>query len=277
MEQFSMLPDTGATDLIPIERTERGDYAVFGRDLHSFLEVKSQYRVWIKRMIGYGFTADQDYSIFFDRVPDSLGREHDATNHILTLDMAKELCMIQRSARGKQARQYFIEAEKQLRAADTAPAHQLPQDYASALRELATAVDTVEAQRQQIALDAPKVEYHDQFVNDDDVLSFRTVASSFGISERDLRQLLIDRKWIYRESTQIYDKQRGRWRTRNRYSEHYNHKPHFRRVLHHDVPKFNGEVMHTLKITPDGAAAILGLLDRIAREPIEMEGFEWAS
>ena len=276
MEQFSMLPDTGATDLIPIERTG-DDFAVMGRDLHDFLEVSTEYRHWFPRMVEYGFEQGEDYAVKNDRVRDSLGRERPALNHIISLDMAKELCMIQRSARGKQARQYFIEAEKQLRAADTAPAHRLPQDYASALRELATAVDTVEAQRQQIALDAPKVEYHDQFINDDDVLSFRTVASSFGISERDLRQLLIDRKWIYRESTQIYDKQRGRWRTRNRYSEHYNHKPHFRRVLHHDVPKFNGEVMHTLKITPDGAAAILGLLDRIAHEPIEMEGFEWAS
>ena len=276
MEQFSMLPDTGETDLIPIERTERGDYAVFGRDLHSFLEVKSQYRVWIKRMIGYGFTADQDYSIFFDRVPDSLGREHDATNHILTLDMAKELCMIQRSARGKQARQYFIEAEKQLRAADTGPAHRLPQDYASALRELATAVDTVEAQREQIAIDAPKVEYHDQFVNDDDVLSFRTVARSLGIGERELRQILVDHKWIYRETSRIYDNEVG-WRNRYRYSEYHRHKNYFRRVLHHDIPKFNGEVMHTLKVTPSGAAAISRLLDRIAREPIEMEELEWVS
>jgi phage anti-repressor protein len=276
MEQFPMLPDTGATDLIPIERAG-DDYAVMGRDLHDFLEVTTPYRKWFPRMVEYGFEQGQDYADKIVRVPDSWGREHDAIDHIISLDMAKEIAMIQRTERGKQARQYFIKAEKQLRAADTAPAHRLPQDYASALRELATAVDTVEAQREKIVIDAPKVEYHDQFINDDDVLSFRTVASSFGIGEHDLRQLLIDRKWIYRESTQIYDKQRGRWRTRNRYSEHYNHKPHFRRVLHHDVPKFNGEVMHTLKITPDGAAAILGLLDRIAREPIEMEELEWAS
>lgn len=274
MEQFSMLPNTGATGLIPIERTERGDYAVFGRDLHSFLEVKSQYRVWIKRMIGYGFTADQDYSIFFDRVPDSLGREHDATNHILTLDMAKELCMIQRSARGKQARQYFIEAEKQLRAVDTAPAHRLPNDYASALRELAEVVDTVEAQREQIALDAPKVAYHDRFIKDDDLLSLRTVARNNGIGERELRRLLIDRKWIYRETAQIYDRQNG-WRDRYRYSEYQPHRHHFKRVMHHEVPKFRGEVMHSLKVTPSGASAISRLISRnaLANQEVPL----WAS
>lgn len=275
MEQFSMLPDTGATDLIPIERTG-DDYAVMGRDLHDFLEVTTPYRKWFPRMVEYGFEQGQDYADKIVRVPDSWGREHDAIDHIISLDMAKEIAMIQRTERGKQARQYFIEAEKQLRAADTAPVHRLPQDYASALRELAKVVDTVEAQREQIAIDAPKVEYHDQFVNDGDVLSFRTVARSLGIGERDLRQILVDHKWIYRETSRIYDNEVG-WRNRYRYSEYHRHKNYFRRVLHHDIPKFNGEVMYTLKVTPSGAAAISRLLDRIAREPIEMEELEWVS
>lgn len=275
MEQFSMLPDTGATDIIPIERTG-DDYAVMGRDLHDFLEVKSNYREWFPRMIAYGFEEGKDYASKNRRVRDSLGREREAIDHIISLDMAKEIAMIQRTERGKQARQYFIEAEKQLRATDTAPAHRLPQDYASALRELATAVDTVEAQREQIAIDVPKVEYHDQFVNDDDVLSFRTVARSLGIGERELRQILVDHKWIYRETSRIYDNEVG-WRNRYRYSEYHRHKNYFRRVLHHDIPKFNGEVMYTLKVTPSGAAAISRLLDRIAREPIEMEELEWVS
>lgn len=272
MEQFSMLPDTGATDLIPIERTG-DDYAVMGRDLHEFLEVSTEYRHWFPRMVEYGFEQDEDYTVIFDRNP--LGGRP-ALNHIISLDMAKEIAMIQRTERGKQARQYFIQVEKELRAADTAPAHRLPQDYASALRELATAVDTVEAQREQIAIDAPKVEYHDQFINDDDVLSFRTVARSLGIGERDLRQILVDHKWIYRETSRIYDNEVG-WRNRYRYSEYHRHKNYFRRIVHHDIPKFNGEVMHTLKITPEGAGAILRLLDRIAREPIAMEELEWVS
>lgn len=273
MEQFSMLPDTGATDLIPIERTG-DDYAVMGRDLHDFLEVGTRYNDWFPRMIEYGFEEGTDFYSELSKTSAFGGRPR--VDHIISLDMAKEIAMIQRTERGKQARQYFIEAEKQLRAADTAPAHRLPQDYASALRELATAVDTVEAQREQIALDAPKVEYHDQFVNDGDVLSFRTVARSLGIGERDLRQILVDHKWIYRETSRIYDNEVG-WRNRYRYSEYQPHKNYFRRVLHHDIPKFNGEVMYTLKVTPSGAAAISRLLDRIAREPIGMEELEWVS
>ena len=264
MEQFSMLPDTGATELIPIERTG-DDYAVMGRDLHEFLGVKQRYNDWFPRMVEYGFSEGQDYVLKNEYMRGRNNRQYKQANHIISLDMAKELCMIQRTERGKQARQYFIQAEKELRAADTAPAHRLPQDYASALRELATAVDTVEAQREQLALDAPKVEYHDSFINDDDLLSFRTVARTVGMTERDLRQLLIDRKWIYRETIRNWDRHAG-WRNRNRYSEYHNHKSHFRRVLHHEVPKFNGEVMYSLKITPPGATAILRLVERIDME-----------
>lgn len=273
MEQFSMLPDTGATDLIPIERTG-DDYAVMGRDLHEFLEVGTEYRHWFPRMVEYGFERGQDYAVKNDRVRDSLGRSRPAVNHIISLDMAKEIAMIQRTERGKQARQYFIEAEKQLRAVDTAPAHRLPNDYASALRELAEVVDTVEAQREQIALDAPKVAYHDRFIKDDDLLSLRTVARSLGIGERDLRQILVDHKWIYRETSRIYDNEVG-WRNRYRYSEYQPHRHHFKRVMHHEVPKFRGEVMHSLKVTPSGASAISRLISRnaLANQEVPL----WAS
>lgn len=86
-----------------------------GRDLHEFLEVQSRYREWIPRMIEYGFEEGKDYTPKNRRVQDSLGREREATDHIITLDMAKEISMIQRTEKGKQARQYFIECERRLK------------------------------------------------------------------------------------------------------------------------------------------------------------------
>ncbi|WKS28748.1 antA/AntB antirepressor family protein [Corynebacterium propinquum] len=86
-----------------------------GRDLHEFLEVQSRYREWIPRMIEYGFEEGKDYTSKNRRVQDSLGREREATDHIITLDMAKEISMIQRTERGKQARQYFIECERRMK------------------------------------------------------------------------------------------------------------------------------------------------------------------
>lgn len=99
------------SELIPIHNND-GAQAVMGRDLHNFLEVSTDYRHWFPRMVDYGFEEGKDYAVKNDRVRDSLGREREATNHIISLDMAKEISMIQRTDKGKQARAYFLECER---------------------------------------------------------------------------------------------------------------------------------------------------------------------
>ena len=125
------------SELIPLTNTDDGVQAVMGRDLHAFLEVQSNYREWFPRMVAYGFEQGKDYASKNRRVQDSLGREREATDHIVTLDMAKEISMIQRTDKGKQARRYFIECERRAQQ----PQFELPQDYVSALRELASTVE----------------------------------------------------------------------------------------------------------------------------------------
>ncbi|MCH4164982.1 MAG: antA/AntB antirepressor family protein [Lentilactobacillus diolivorans] len=110
-------------ELIKTFKQNDGSVAVDGRDLHDFLEVETPYRIWIQRMIEYGFTENVDFigfeqkstkpikSFTGKKVKPQGGRPQ--VNHALTLDMAKELSMIQRTDRGKQARQYFIAMEKQ--------------------------------------------------------------------------------------------------------------------------------------------------------------------
>lgn len=93
-----------------------GIQAVMGRDLHTFLGVKEPYTDWFKRMTEYGFIAGQDFDQKNLIGQDKLGRKREAHNHIISLDMAKEISMIQRTDKGKQARQYFIECEKRARA-----------------------------------------------------------------------------------------------------------------------------------------------------------------
>lgn len=77
--------------------------AVSARDLHEFLEVKTAFKDWFPRMCEYGFTEGQDYSSFLSNRSDGLPGKprHDA---ILTLEMAKEICMLQRNEKGKAAR-----------------------------------------------------------------------------------------------------------------------------------------------------------------------------
>ena len=78
---------------------------VLGRDLHEALEINTEYRHWFPRMCEYGFEEGRDYRSFLtDRVDGLAGKPR--TDHQLSIDMAKEICMIQRSEIGKKCREY---------------------------------------------------------------------------------------------------------------------------------------------------------------------------
>lgn len=103
-------------NLIPINYDNPERPTVSGRELHEFLQVGADYRHWFPRMVEYGFTEGEDFNpVKIDRVQNEGGRKVTRTvdDHQLTIPMAKELCMIQRNERGKQARQYFLVVEAQ--------------------------------------------------------------------------------------------------------------------------------------------------------------------
>ncbi len=102
-------------ELIPTQQNESNEILVTGRDLHGFLEVKTKYADWITRMIDYGFSENVDYITKFEPTQKREGSRmvsRPTLNHHIKLDMAKEISMLQRNEKGKQARQYFIEVEK---------------------------------------------------------------------------------------------------------------------------------------------------------------------
>jgi anti-repressor protein len=99
--------------LFNFKRNEDGTVAVSGRELHKGLKVKERYNDWIKRMIAFGFEENTDFIEVTEKKVTSHGRKHDIKNHILTLDTAKEISMIQRSDIGRKIRGYFIKVERQ--------------------------------------------------------------------------------------------------------------------------------------------------------------------
>ena len=88
---------------------------VLARDLHDFLEVKTAFKDWFPRMCEYGFSQGVDFNPLKNEQV-RLEGDRQVTRMIddaqLTIEMAKEICMLQRNERGKQARQYFIQLEK---------------------------------------------------------------------------------------------------------------------------------------------------------------------
>ena len=85
---------------------------VSARELHEKLNIGTQYTKWFERMAEYGFSEDVDFKAISQKRLTAQGNETTYTDHEISIDMAKQICMIQRSPEGKQIRQYFIDLEK---------------------------------------------------------------------------------------------------------------------------------------------------------------------
>lgn len=139
--------------IAPIFDNENGEVRISGRQLHMFLEVSTPYTMWFDRMKEYGFVEGAD---FFTKMLESTGGRP-STDHLMTLSMAKELAMLQRTERGKEARLYFIRIEEEWNTPERV--------MARALLLSKKVLDDTQAQltdaRTQIERDRPKVLFAD--------------------------------------------------------------------------------------------------------------------
>lgn len=167
---------------------------VSGRELHAALEVKTDYKDWFPRMCEYGFTEGADYSSKMSVRSDGLpGKPR--TDHALTIPMAKELCMLQRTEKGKMFRQYFIQVEE---------AWNTPEMIMSrALRLAESNLKKLQAENALLTVEnqimLPKAEYFDELVDRNLLTSFRETAKQLEIGEKAFVKFLIDHKYIYRD------------------------------------------------------------------------------
>lgn len=157
---------------------------VSGRELHEALEVKTAYKDWFPRMCEYGFVEGEDYGSFLSDRSDGLpGKPR--TDHQLTIDMAKQICMIQRSDIGRRYREYFLDVERQWNSPDAimARALQFANRQLAALQQQNTELtDTVAVQKQQILEMQPKASYYDVVLDCKDLLSTSAIAKDYGKS-----------------------------------------------------------------------------------------------
>ena len=118
-----------------------GQKAVSMRELHEFLEVQTHFKDWSKRMLEYGFVENRDFVLVAQKRATNNPRNPNTieTDYALSLDCAKEISMIQRSEKGKQAREYFLDCEKKLYSAK-------PMTQLDILR---AALDQIEAQERK--------------------------------------------------------------------------------------------------------------------------------
>ena len=184
--------------------TKDGKQLVSARELHDFLGIGVHFSTWMKRMCEYGFEEDIDFSILKSSNPN--GGIAKIDDYVITIDMAKEISMIQRTEKGKQARLYFIECEKKLKEVDVKANLLLSiynggQEGVTAAKKL-TELEVEEATKPLL----PKAEFYDKVLNPTDeengftkLLTTTEVAKDLGMTARQLNNILHEKRIIYKK------------------------------------------------------------------------------
>lgn len=207
--------------LIPIDYENPERPTVSGRELHEFLGINTPYKQWFDRMTEYGFTEGEDYCTILCNRSDGLPGKP-STDHQLTIPMAKELCMIQRNERGKQARQYFLQVEQMWNSPE-------------AIMRRAVLI----AQKQNSQLKAenkallaennslkPAAEFAKDVCIGENCRTAGSIAKDYGISAEKLNSILHGLKIQYKNSDKqwvLYHQYQGKGYTRNRKGKPFQH------------------------------------------------------
>ena len=183
-------------DLIQIHYDNAGCPTVSGRELHKALGVETPYTTWVKRMCEYGFSENVDFATCFPNLESE--NQHGGQNkidHQLTIPMAKELCMLQRTDKGKQMRQYFIAVEAQWNSPDAIMARALQLSTAR-LKEMQITVSALTVENQIMK---PKAEYFDELVDRNLLTGIRETAGELGVKQSQFVAFLLEKKYMYRD------------------------------------------------------------------------------
>lgn len=197
------------TDLIPITRRELGGNAIptcDARELHAFLEVGRDFTNWIKdRIEQYGFEDGRDFSPILAK--SSGGRP--STEYAISLDMAKELAMVERNEKGRQARKYFIECERIAKGEQSRPAPdplRVLNDPAAMRGLLLTYADKVIALEAKAEADAPKVAFARQVEIAPDAITTAQAAKIIGTGRTRFMSWLREIHWLDRRNQPYQEK-----------------------------------------------------------------------
>ena len=168
---------------------------VSGRELHEKLEIATQYTKWFERMAEYGFAEKEDYIAISQKRLTAQGNETTFTDHQLTLEMAKQICMIQRTETGKRYREYFLEIEKMW----NSPEYVMARAVKMSDRKIALLSGQLAEANKQIEEAKPKIEYYDTIASSEGLTSIRETAKLFDVREKDFKALLLA-TYLYRDA-----------------------------------------------------------------------------
>lgn len=159
---------------------------VSARELHEQLHIGTRFNDWFPRMCEYGFEEGKEYYSKMSKNSESGGRP--SVDYDISVDMAKQICMIQRTPEGKAVRQYLIDLEK---------AWNTPEQVMA--RALKLADKTIDSLKTQVIEMKPKADYFDALVDKKLNTNIRDTAKEFGIGERAFVSFLISNGYVFRQ------------------------------------------------------------------------------
>ena len=203
-------------ELIKITTNDEGKQLVSARELHEKLILEEgkeeRFSQWFKRHLQYGFEENIDYVVCKKiYAANQYGGERELQDYAITIDMAKEICMLQKSDKGREFRKYFIECEKKLKT----QVPQLTEEQKLALLVFEGGFSAVEASKKMVELQTkplletietqkPKVEYVDKFMNGDGLFLISEIAKKVGITAVRANNILKENKIIYKNGKKYY-------------------------------------------------------------------------
>ena len=165
---------------------------ISARELYENLEIKERFSYWFSRMVGYGFTENEDFigCMFFNTLA-----KQELKDYKISLDMAKQICMLQRSEKGKQYREYLLKVEKAWNSPECIMARALQVSQ----KQLLDYQEKISDMSKLIEEQKPKVAAHDLLINTTDLVSMRVCAKEIKVPEKKFISYLLENGFLYRD------------------------------------------------------------------------------
>lgn len=180
-------------ELLKIKVNENGEPTISGRMLYDFLEVKEKYTQWFNRK-SKGFIENVDFVPYSEKTESGgVSGVKVILNHVLTLDMAKHLAMMQQNEKGMIARQYFIDIGKKW----NSPEMVMSRALTIANKNLLMKDEQILKLTTENQIMKPKADYFDELVDRNTLTNFRDTAKMLHIGQKYFINWLLERKFVY--------------------------------------------------------------------------------
>lgn len=195
-----------------VDFTPDGKVEISGRQLHMKLNVKTRYNDWFSRMVEYGFVEGTDFYSNLSKTSSDGGRP--STDHILTLNMAKEIAMLQRTPEGQEIRRYLLKVEEDWNSPEKVMARAIVMAN-NKLKELTTKNYKLENEivhlNETINEMKPKADYVDRILSCKKLMPVTLIAKDYGYSGKRFNKILHDNGVQYKVGKQwvLYSKYQG--------------------------------------------------------------------